>query len=299
MQLFSTPVICVIIVAFFISFASCRDISWYMPQGNGLLTNAWLANASKEFAGNKPIATGVYLCCGAFSIDDNGALTRRTDDQIRMDISGLSAAGLKVHYVFGISMVSILQQSWKSSGALQAMSSVAEVLGFDGYICDYEPETQYTTKHAELYADFLYALSLSMHAKKKQSGFCSAGWGILDYWSIYNTSGVDIATSMTPTYNWLGNGEPLFQFVVAELAKGAMPRQSVGAGIGTMLAPGYKPEWDYNWTQPTLQIFTTFLTSDAVNISRMDFWRADIDPNWGPEATAPFVFLAAAAFLSG
>jgi hypothetical protein len=252
--------------------------------------------ASRSFADNRSVATGVYLCCGAFGIDSNGVLARITDTDIANDIAGLTAAGLTVHYVMGIADESIMSGSWRSTNAVASLASVAHANGFDGYICDYEPASDYTERHAQLYAEFLQALSAAMHAVGKQAGFCSAGWGILDFWSAYRSTKVDICTSMTPTYNWLGNGEPLYHFVLQEIAEGAMPIASVGAGLGTMVASGYKPEWQYNWTEQTMQTFSAWLRS-AANVTRMDFWRADIDHNWPPRATASFVFRAAAAFL--
>ena len=278
------------------SCLSSRAVSWYMPRAGGPATLDWISNASVSFANKQPVATGVYLCCGAFSIDSTGLLNRISDADIARDIKGLADAHLTVHYVFSISMASILGRSWESTGVVHEMALVAYSSGFDGFVCDYEPSEDYSAKHAELYAAFLAALSSAMHRVKKQSGFCSAGWGILDQWSAYRSTGVDIATSMTPTYNWIGNGDVLFRFVTEEIAPGAMPRLSVGAGVGTTMATGYHPEWQYNWTEHSLTVFSTWLKETA-NVTRMDFWRADIDHDWAPEATASFVFRAAAAFL--
>eukprot|EP00756_Hemistasia_phaeocysticola_P065709 Hpha_TRINITY_DN8738_c0_g1::TRINITY_DN8738_c0_g1_i2::g.45172::m.45172 len=137
-----------------------------------------------------------------------------------------------------------------------------------------------------------------MHKHGKESGFDAAGWGILNAWQYYNTTGADIATSMTPTYNWLGNGEKLRSFILGELS-GGMPRSSIGAGIGTTVAPGRTGKWDYNWTEPTLNQFVSWLKSEeGGNIPRVDFWRADIDYNWPANGTASWVFSAAQMFLS-
>jgi hypothetical protein len=239
----------------------------------------------------------VYYCCGAFAIDGAGGLARISDAEIAADVAPLKSAGLTLHYVMGIADEAVLSQTWKGTDAIAMLAAVAQTHNFDGYICDYEPSSDYTLRHAQLYSEFLGALSGAMHKVHREAGFCSAGWGILDQWSTYRTANVDIATSMTPTYNWLGNGDPLYRFVQGETASGAMPVATVGAGVGTTMVAGYKPEWQYNWTAPTMKQFATWLR-DTANISRMDLWRADIDHNWHPAATAPFVFEAAAAFLN-
>lgn len=285
---------------------STAAVSWYMPAGTGEQTLAWLASAaqlaapagSATQADASTIATGVYLCCNQFSIDAGGGLSQPSIAALHTQSSALLQAGLTVHYVMGISNESIASGSWRDGLAIASLANTALVSGINGYIVDYEPANNYTEAHARAYADFLTALATAMHQVRGASvGFDSAGWGILDYWGVYNSTGMDIATSMSPTYAYTGDGSAQRDFIMKQVA-GGMPLASIGAGIGTMLTSDHKPEWQYNWTAPTLSAFAGWLQGTA-GVRRMDFWRADIDHNYAPTATQPFVFQSAAAFLSG
>jgi len=72
--------------------------------------------------------------------------------------------------------------------------------GWDGLMFDYEPNINYTIKHARLTADFLDALASKMHAHGKELDFCISDWGILKYYGVYNTTKVDYFATMGMTY---------------------------------------------------------------------------------------------------
>lgn len=280
-------------------------MSWYTGATSGEQTLQWLTTAAQLTAptgsstGSSAlsIATGVYLCCNGFSIGADGRLAQPTPAALLNQSLPLLQAGLTVHYVMGISNESIASGSWRGTPSIPSLVATAVSSGINGYIVDYEPSTNYTHAHAQAYADFLAALAAALHAAGKEVGFDSAGWGILHSWGVYAATGVDISTSMTPTYEYTGNGSAMREFILGQI-EGGMPVQAIGAGIGTMLTSAYKPEWQYNWTAPTLSSFAGWLAGTA-GVQRMDFWRADIDYNYDPTATQPFVFQAAAAFLSG
>lgn len=276
-----------------------NKVSWYMPGTTGSETLKWFHDAATII--NKPaVATGVYYCCNEFEILANGNFQQNIPDcKIEDLVQPLKQQNFSIHFVMGINTDSVLNRTWQNTSALAQLAKAAAQFNFDGFLVDYEPSKDYTDSHKQAYADFLSALSKSMHSVGKQSGFDSAGWGILDAWSYYRRTDVDICTSMTPTYNYLPpNAEPLKKFVLAETNPiSGMPIKSVGAGIGTTLAPGIKPEWDYHWTQPTLTAFASWLKSPAANVTRMDFWRADIDSNLPASSTATWVLESAAMFL--
>jgi hypothetical protein len=270
-----------------------QSVSFYTARSDGRSILQWLQDA-QTLANVPSVATGLYLCCGSFGIQDDGSLKRITDEDIATSARPLLQQNLTVHFVMSITDVSIASRNYHS--AIQELAAILQEHRFTGYLCDYEPSLNYSRAHAEAYGEFLTSLSAALHTVNGQSGFCSAGWGILDYWDVYRTANVDIATSMTPTYNWLGNGQILRSFVSQEVAPGAMPVASVGAGIGTTIVPPYHAEWQYNWTEVTLHDFALWLKNDA-NIQRLDFWRSDIDYNYAANATAKWVFAVAGLFL--
>jgi hypothetical protein len=238
--------------------------------------------------------TGLYLCCNAFTFQSNGSFTGLSSAEIAAQVPPLVSAGLDVHYVISVTAESISSQSWKGA-AIEAAVQTAVQGGFAGYIVDYEPVTNYTLQHAQAYGDFLAALAAALHSESKELGFDIADWSILDFWSVYSTTGVDIATSMTPSYfgtNVTRNRD----FFSTALASG-MTKKQLGAGIGTMLVPPYVGMLNYNWTAPSLTAFATWLATSA-DINRMDFWRDDIDHSFPPNATESFVYDAARLFLS-
>lgn len=269
--------------------APARAVSVYTGSGNATKTLAWVNARRAAF-------TGVYPCCNNVQFAANGSLVlTRSMADLTAETAQLRAAGLTVHWVASISNLSVTSGSWRSGGGIAAAVAAVQAMGADGLIVDYEPSVNYTLQHAQAYGDFLAALAAALHAAGRyQLGFDTAGWGILDEWAVYSKTGVDIATSMTPTYfNMPALHRPFLQGALA----GGMPLAVMGAGVGTTLTPAYTPEWDYKWNASALDAFVELL--QGLGIPRMDLWRADIDRSWPPEATQPWVLDAAERFLSG
>ena len=290
------PVCLLVALLFFTTKTECRKVNFYTATP-GPSAVSWIRDA-EALAGNRRIATGIYFCCvGFFRLEANGTLQHQTAKALSMWAQPTLDAGLDVHFVMDLSQEAIEGRTWARTDVLDRLGQLAVEVGFQGILVDYEPPSNYTRQHEESYAAFLHALSHAMHRVGKQSGFCTSNWGILQAWKIYRFTHVDIATSMV--YGWVGDGTPLYDFVEGELAKGGMPRDSVGFGVGTTVIPQRREAvTNFNWTSETLLNFTEWLRLPSVNITRLDFWRTDIDFRWPANATEPWVFRAAADFLS-
>lgn len=263
--------------------AASRRVNWYLAGGRIPQNVAFLAN-------NSASATGVYLCCNSFSFAADGSFAGLSAAQVAAETTPLRALGLKLYYVVGIAEAAVHSGAWTHGIAAAVAAATLAPAAFDGFIVDYEPADNYTAAHAQAYADFLGALAGALHPVGKVLGFDVAGWGILDFWKIYATTGADIFTSMTPTYSGanLTNSQ---LFLAGEIA-GGIPLAAIGVGIGTALAPGEKPEWNYNWTADKLSTFLAFV--GETGLQQVDFWRADIDHY---QDVAPYFLEQAAAFL--
>lgn len=263
--------------------APARRVNWYVDSGRVDANAAFIA----QHAG---ALTGMYLCCNGFAFAANGTFGGLSAATVRAQTQPLYAAraNLTLFYVAAIDGAAVHSGAWAAH--VGAAADAAVTGGFAGFIVDYEPDTNYTAAHARAYAAFLTALATALHTRGKRLGFDTAGWGILDYWGVYKDTGADIFTSMTPTYD--GTNVTLNEEFVDEQVAAGVPVDHVAAGIGTMLAPGQAPEWDYNWTQPKLSEFATWL--GAHGVAQIDFWRADIDSY---KVTASWYFDIAAAFL--
>ena len=263
------------------SFGQVRRVNWYTNAGRVDANVAWVTAHGTAL-------TGLYLCCNAFSFADNGTFSGISSATVRAQTQPLYAIrNMSLMYVIGVSGAAIHSGAWETHVAAAAIATD----GFDGFIVDYEPTSNYTVQHAHAYAAFLTALGGALHARGKTLGFDTAGWGILDFWSEYRSTGVDIFTSMTPTYK--GNDITESQAFVLKQISDGIPLGHIAAGIGTMLVDGEAPKWNYNWTSARLQTFTTWL-SDTAHVSQIDFWRCDIDSY---QTTAPYYFAVAEAFL--
>lgn len=158
---------------------------------------------------------------------------------------------------------------------------------------DYEPEKNYTLLHKQNYAKFLSAMATAMHAQGKLFGFNTASWGILNAWDVYKGTSADIFASMTPTY-FGTNLEKSRKFVQDQIDAGIAVGK-IGVGLGTMLAPGNTPQWNYNWTQANLASYVNWLTATP-GVTRLELWRADIN---GYKTTAGWFLDIVTKFLAG
>jgi hypothetical protein len=269
------------------SAAPARKVNWYVGGG------AVAANVAFALE-NSSALTGMYLCCNSYSWHPNGSFSGISDAEALSMVTPLSPPSLPLSppleliFVVSVSNESIASGSW--AGNVDVAAATAARVGVRGFVVDYEPVTNYTVAHAQAYAAFLTALADALHARGLVLGADVAGWSILDRWDVYAPTPVDFFTSMTPTY--FGSNLTMNEaFVSGALAAGIAPSR-FGTGIGTILAPGCKPEWDYKWTQSALDTFLGWVGGQGVG--RVDFWRADIDHY---QQTADWVVEAAAAYL--
>jgi len=274
--------------AFFMTEKSERRVRWYVSSGR--------VQDNVDFARSHPgTITGFYGCCGLAQVSDDGSVSYKQN--ISQDIQSMMNAipnrRLTYHAVFGVTDSSI-----GNGTALRAVSdlvSFAKTNRLDGLLCDYEPSSNYTTEHAQMYANFLEALAQGLHEEQMELGFDVAGWGILDFWDVYAPLHVDFYTSMTPTYN-AENVTRDQEFVTSLVAAVGSNRTAIGTG--SVPDPEYSSNCknmpNYTWTNDTYSTFTHWL-KDHADVSEIDIWRCDID-NYGK--TADWYLDALERFLS-
>jgi hypothetical protein len=263
-----------------------RRVNWYLNR-NDTSANVAFVTAHRSSL------TGVYLCCNAFSFDDGGAFTASASDaEIQAQVSPLAALGLHVYYVVSITDAAVASGAYKASIA-DAVAS-AQRNHFEGYVSDYEPSTNYTLAHEQAYATFLGDMTAALHAASPQLSFGVdvAGWGILHAWSVYAPVGLDVFTSMNPTYSGasLSTDEA---FVTGE-AEGGIPVDHIAVGISTMLTGDAAANAATSWPQSELQTFVSWVGQRGV--PQIDVWRSDIDSY---AQTEPYTFTILEGFLAG
>ncbi len=118
------------------------------------------------------------------------------------------------------------------------------------------------------------------------------GWGILHAWSVYAPVGLDVFTSMNPTYS--GASLSTDEAFVSGEAEGGIPLDHIAVGISTMLTGDAASNADTSWPQGELQTFVTWVGQQGVG--QIDVWRSDIDSY---AQTEPYYFTILAGFLAG
>eukprot|EP00039_Didymoeca_costata_P026855 m.16832 g.16832 ORF g.16832 m.16832 type:complete len:313 (+) comp5819_c0_seq1:181-1119(+) len=291
-------------VGFFTNFLKKSGSSQY----DGDFVVQWLEDAS-TLAGHSgvflsPNQSAVYYCCNAAGIQSDGSLETiiQPPSAYGKNLTApLKARGVDVYFVVGLDEQCVMNECWKSNPAgLNSMISLAESQGFDGWIVDYEPTTNYTNQHAELYGRFLAALSVAMHAVGKKSGFCASNWGIVDvnhFAQPYAQSQVDLVSNMG-SYSFPGAMAPLQNYLVNAIRHLAPlgGAKAISSDVGTMMVPPYKPPINFNWQPDTLSQFLNFVASQGVE--QVTAWRADVDDNYPANATQPWFFQALASFMN-
>jgi len=128
-------------------------------------------------------------------------------------------------------------------------------------------------------------------------GMDTAGWGILGDGPVFAAAGLDLYTSMTPTYNQpAAMSEKGMQFVKDQL--GNFTTAHYSAGLGSMPAAGSEEKCsnmpDYGWTEDGMDAYLPAVA--ALGVRSLDVWRCDID-HYG--TVAPFFVDRLASFLAG
>jgi len=262
----------VIYCALLLVVAKARHVRWYLNAGS--------VDDNVEFATtNANALTGVYGCCSLLKVASDGSVSQKLD--LASASAPILAKGLTYH-----AMASVDQDGIQSGTALSGAKEVVDIAKaakLTGVVFDYEPKTNYTTAHEEAYAAFLQEVKKEA-GTDLEVGMDVAGWGILEDLSVYANAGLDLYTSMSPTYT---SGTALSSTGAAFVSSmvGTFG-QRASAGIGSMPTEGKEGSCsqmpDYGWTADTLQQFLTQLEDQG--FAGVDVWRCDID-TYGETAT--------------
>jgi len=274
----SLAVLFVFIVA--MSLAHCRNVRWYLAASR--------VSQNVEFIKqHRNALTGVYPCCGGFTIDCSGKLV--VGANVKAETDPLKALGVKVIYTLSGPCEALVKNGDILKTVNETVAAVV-AMNWDGIMVDYEP-SDYRREHAQAYANYLAALAKGLHAKGLILGSDIASWGILKYYDIYAKCGADTLMMMTPTYS--GLDIPENKAAVSEALKQGISKSQFSAGIGSMLVPGNVSHTNFHWTSAKLESFVGWVKDQG--IEEVDIWRADIDDY---SETASYYFDVLASFLS-
>ena len=215
----------------------------------------------------------------------------------------------------------------KSGAALNAIPSLVTFIvnnNIHGIVFDYEPIDE-SEAHAQAYAKFLSAAAAAVHdipvaagARRKEVAMNVADWTILGegYWPLYNSTGVDLMITMTPTYYETARDWPYLTTASTYTSK-------IGVGISTTLEPS-GPDGGQCSVAPfsTAATFTNWTSCNKsmaisdncpynatslsallgwVNTNKLNHvavWRNDIDEECH-DGTAPFMYTVLADWIAG
>lgn len=271
-----------------IAFASDpRRVRWYLAN-RAELNDAFVTEHADAI-------TGVYMCCNTMRVDENGNVTVSMDHAAAA--APMLAKGLTYHAIATPDGVGIRSGAARR-GAREVVQRAREA-NITGVIFDYEPSSNYTLEHKQAYADFLRAVKMEA-GSDVEVGMDTAGWGILEDAPIFAEAGLDVYTSMTPTYNQPAAMAPKgIQFVKDQL--GNFTAAHYSAGLGSMPASGSEEKCanmggpdGYQWTEAGMDEYLPEVS--ALGLQSLDVWRCDID---GYGTVAPWFIDRLAGFLAG
>jgi hypothetical protein len=198
-----------------------RQVHWYLASGN--------TEGNAAFLSAHPTAiTGAYLCCNWATFLPNGSFTSNGVSNMLSQMSVITDTNRDAWIVIGVSQQAIYSGSWKNgmAGAAATAKEIVQANGesvgpagpaelrrmispfapaalFQGWIVDYEPDSNYSMQHAEAYGNFLGALAAAIKPVGAALAMDIAGWGVLnvDFWPAFLNRGIARFTSMTPTYD--------------------------------------------------------------------------------------------------
>lgn len=251
--------------------ATPRRVRWYVNAGR-VSDNVAFATA------NARALTGMYGCCGLLSVASDGSVSRKLD--IAASAAPILAKGLTYHAVADVDGKGIISGA-AASGAKDVVR-IAKEANLTGVIFDYEPAKNYTKAHEEAYATFLRSVKEEA-GTDLEVGMDIAGWGILKDLPVYANAGLDLYTSMTPTYDQKAALSSVGSAFVSSMISTLGSRAA--AGVGSMPAAGHSGSCgqmpDYGWNADGLEKFLT--QSGGKGLMTVDVWRCDID-NYGETA---------------
>ena len=252
------------------------NVSWCMNPTVYWYTNTNLENNQRIVAASPTSFTGFYFCCGQFQFLADGTFTFKNSTGLMQNIEYFRKS---MDFIYIVGDVQNSSTFSASSSYLQTQfeiaAKIAKEINIDGFLVDYEPDSS-NKQLASNYAGFLGKFEQIASKYNIGVGCDIAGWGILDDFSDYAASNLNVYTSMTPTY--YGTNIPENENYVMEELK-YLGANTLRTGIGSMLTKYPSSDtWYYNWTQSRLTDFLDFLKYN-VSVPSVDIWRADIDHN--------------------
>lgn len=273
-----------------------RQVHWYLASGN--------TEGNAAFLSAHPSAiTGAYLCCNWATFLPNGSFTSNGVSNMLSQMSVITDTNRDAWIVIGVSQQAIYSGSWKN-GMAGAAATAKEIVQanalFQGWIVDYEPDSNYSMQHAEAYGNFLGALAAAIKPVGAALAMDIAGWGVLnvDFWPAFLNRGIARFTSMTPTYD--GSNITENEVFVRE-ALSRLPPGTYAAGLSSQVSdPTAKcAEGDSHWNSTNMPAFVQWMAQEGVDF--VDVWRSDIDcpydKNGQADSTEDWFLTAVEEFL--
>ena len=122
----------ILAVASAVAAAPSRSVRWYVDAGR--------VDANVAFvAAHGDALSGLYLCCNSFAFAADGTFGGISAATVREQTAPLYAAraNLSLYYVVGVDDAAIHSGSW----AAHVGAAAAAAADFQGFIVDYEPDT--------------------------------------------------------------------------------------------------------------------------------------------------------------
>ena len=256
----------------------------------------WLASYSSDDAAENAQAVAaasgmvgaILHCCTGPNMAPNGSIvTDAAQTQaFRTLVAADRAAAPAAPIFFPLSPNTAAVLSGVAANGISSLLLLAEGLGCDGFVVDYEPHTNATQAHAEAFAGFLAKLSGALHSAKLRLYLCVSDWGVLNDYSVLARANADLYISMSDTYGGQAPGYILQAKLAVKRMQATFPRGTVAVGIGTV-APAAchclfgntgNCTGDYAWTQASLSSFLSWIGSQGID--QLAVWRTDIYPRY-------------------
>ena len=254
-----------------------REVRWWVAA-NRIEENVSFLDSHAQ------AATGVYTYLGIGVMPSGELSVSHSAQELHNLTAPYLVRGYTVMPAIGFDVRAVLG-GVDMRKAADIAATLANSLGWDGLMIDYEPTQNYTAAHVNAYAAAAKVFADAMHSRGMRLGMCISSWGINDAHEVpqglrvYADTGADILMSMAPTYYAKGDLSKAKNFVETTLAQGVSHSQ-LAVGIGSVLTPNCptgQAKWDYNWTSASLSEFVGFLDQPAHTPAAIDVWRADID----------------------
>eukprot|EP01084_Bolivina_argentea_P119845 212461_1 len=241
------------------------SVHWY--------TNYYLSDNQRIYNAEPAAFSGFNFCCQWFHFTANGDFIFNNNSDLIDNVNYFRPKLSKIYIVGGVSIDALNNNTITQSSYDKAIQ-IGESLGIDGWMLDFEPQSNNKTlaiEFAKFLGDFQSAAS-SSHSKL-EIGVDISNWGILatEYYPIYASAKLDKYLNMA-TYDG-ADIESDEQYVNDTMDN--FPAETIRMGIGAMLTTEPPdPAGYFNWTSQRLTEFLDFLK--VQQIPSVDIWRPDI-----------------------